>query len=240
MYNNLYFMYHFLYCICLRGVTMSRQSNPTKNISHQLYEILKYRIIKLEYEPSTYLKEENIAKEFNISRTPIREAMRELRNDLLLEFNKGNLVTPVSLDTYAKIFTMREHLELLSVKLATLNWADSDIALLEENIGKQKQLIFQKEYNPKIFTDLDREFHWLLVKTSKNNFLEKDLMKYYNLFARYNYLCGFEKRKDYAVSEHEIILNMLKARDIILAEAKMKDHLKNINGNILLLIANKI
>ena len=118
---------------------MSRQSDYTKNISYQVYLSLKDKIMTIAYKPGDILKEVEISEEFKLSRTPIRAAIQELKNEGFIEFNNRNIVTPMSLNDYIKIFQIRENLELLSVKLATLNCNEENILALEENCELQKK-----------------------------------------------------------------------------------------------------
>lgn len=60
---------------------MSRQKNYKKNISYSLYKDLKENILNLKYKPGQILLEDEIAKIYNVSRTPIREALKDLKND---------------------------------------------------------------------------------------------------------------------------------------------------------------
>ena len=126
---------------------MSRQSDYTKNISYQVYLSLKDKIMTIEYKPGDILKEVEISEEFKLSRTPIRAAIQELKNEGFIEFNNRNIVTPMSLNDYIKIFQIRENLELLSVKLATLNCNEENILALEENCELQKNLYTKKVTN---------------------------------------------------------------------------------------------
>ena len=219
---------------------MSRQKNYKKNISYSLYKDLKENILNLKYKPGQILLEDEIAKIYNVSRTPIREALKDLKNDGFLELNNGNRVSKLSLNSYMMIFQMRENLELMSVKLATLNWDDNTIKLLEDNVSKQKKLIYKKKYEPISFLDLDRAFHSILCEIGGNYYLHKDLLKYYDLYYRYNFFCGFKTRKDYAIVEHENLLTMIKTRNVNLSENDMKEHMRNVNNQIIINLANKL
>ena len=219
---------------------MSRQSDYTKNISYQVYLSLKDKIMTIEYKPGDILKEVEISEKFKLSRTPIRAAIQELKNEGFIEFNNRNIVTPMSLNDYIKIFQIRENLELLSVKLATLNCNEENILALEENCELQKKSLYKKSYQPLKFLNLDRQFHLSMAKISGNNFLVEELKRFYDLFYRYNYICGFENRKDYAIVEHENLISMIKNGNIALAEKQMKDHMANVNSLIIMSLPGKL
>lgn len=219
---------------------MSRQSDYKKNISYQVYLSLKDKIMTIEYKPGDILKEVEISEKFKLSRTPIRAAIQELKNEGFIEFNNRNIVTPMSLNDYIKIFQIRENLELLSVKLATLNCNEENILALEENCELQKKSLYKKSYQPLKFLNLDRQFHLSMAKISGNNFLVEELKRFYDLFYRYNYICGFENRKDYAIVEHENLISMIKNGNIALAEKQMKDHMANVNSLIIMSLPGKL
>lgn len=219
---------------------MSRQKNYKKNVSYSLYESIKLDILNLKFKPGETLLESDLASRYYASRTPVREALQLLKIEGFIELNNGYKISNLSLNSYMMIYQLRENLELMAVKLATLNWDDDTINLLENNVYKQKNLIYMKDYEPKIFLKLDREFHYILADISGNCYLKRELIKYYDLYYRYNYFCGFKTRKDYAIIEHENILTMLKSRNVNLAENQMKDHMSNVNNQIIINLANKL
>lgn len=90
------------------------------------------------------------------------------------------------------------------------------------------------------FFKLDRQFHLSMAKISGNNFLVEELKRFYDLFYRYNYICGFENRKDYAIVEHENLISMIKNGNIALAEKQMKDHMANVNSLIIMSLPGKL
>lgn len=219
---------------------MSRQKNYKKNVSYSLYESIKLDILNLKFKPGETLLESDLASRYYASRTPVREALQLLKIEGFIELNNGYKISNLSLNSYMMIYQLRENLELMAVKLATLNWDDDTINLLENNVYKQKNLIYMKDYEPKIFLKLDREFHYILADISGNCYLKHELIKYYDLYYRYNYFCGFKTRKDYAIIEHENILTMLKSRNVNLAENQMKDHMSNVHNQIIINLANKL
>lgn len=79
-----------------------------------------------------------------------------------------------------------------------------------------------------------------MAKISGNNFLVEELKRFYDLFYRYNYICGFENRKDYAIVEHENLISMIKNGNIALAEKQMKDHMANVNSLIIMSLPCKL
>ena len=85
-----------------------------------IYNTLFERIISGEYKTETILKEEELAKEFKVSRTPVRDALKLLEFDGLIKIQpkKGNLVLGFSIDDAEEIYDIRKALEVLALKKA--------------------------------------------------------------------------------------------------------------------------
>ncbi|MDO5714028.1 MAG: GntR family transcriptional regulator [Tissierellia bacterium] len=220
---------------------MSKQKEGSKNLAHFIYNDVKRKIMTLELAPGSSLKEVEISQMYDASRTPVREVIKELMFHSFIEYKegRGNIVCPLSVDSYNSIFQLRSVLEILSTRLATINWTQKDMVKLKENIEKQKVLL-QKDYAPLEFLNLDREFHKLLVQISGNPYLCKQLENMYDHCFRYNYFCDFENRYSLAINEHERILNFVVTRNIFAAQEEMKTHLSNINSEILIRLAKKL
>lgn len=221
---------------------MSRQKDRTQNISYKLYEILKEKIITLEYPPEYALQEIPLCEDYCVSRTPVREALKELERNYFIEFipKLGNIVSSLSLEGYVEIFQIRESLELTAIKLAALNWEKSDFDALKENLAAQRDLLYKSDYHPDEFLKLDREFHKEIARISKNKLLAFEVDKYYDLFCRYNYYCDFQNRLLFAISEHEKILSAMEMRNQHLSKTYMKEHLANINSLIIVKLAMQL
>jgi DNA-binding GntR family transcriptional regulator len=87
----------------------------------EIYSAMFDKIISGEYPTGAHLKQEDIAKEFNISRTPVRIVLQQLDQDGLLQFtpNKGAKVLPFSADEIEEIYEIRKSLELLCMDVST-------------------------------------------------------------------------------------------------------------------------
>lgn len=211
---------------------------PTKNLAEQLYLDLKKKILNLDLKPRTIMKEVDLSQKYDVSRTPAREAIKKLKDESYVCFEPGlgNIVAPFTTRNYSEIYQMREALEVLSVKQATINLSPEDLEALKENIHIQNKLL-TSEYEPLKFLYLDREFHLLLAEASQNSFLVNEVGKYYDLFYRYNYYCNFKQRQLFAITEHEKLLKALEARDAYTATQEMKTHMQNINSLILIALS---
>lgn len=103
-------------------------------VSETVYSKLRRRLISGYYEPGTQLKEEALAAQFDVSRTPIRNAIARLTSEGLLTpaEKRGALVTPWRPEKTADVFTLRILLEGHAAYLCAQNATDDQIAILEQ------------------------------------------------------------------------------------------------------------
>lgn len=214
------------------------QSNK---LSKQIYDDLKYRIMTLDIKPGEAVTEVQLTEYYKASRTPVREAMKALLVDshLVKEPGQGIIAPRMSIDSYNEIYQLRDVLESLSVRLATLNYTQEDMEKLKANMEEQR-ILMAGPYAPLEFLNLDREFHLLLADISHNSHLRTQMEKMYDLFFRYNYFCDFENRFIFAITEHERILNFIEARNTYAVQEEMKNHMNNINGLIIVRLAKRL
>ncbi len=100
---------------------MAKNKSPnTRTLADKVYVILKERIVTQKLRTGDPLKEEVIAKELKVSRTPVREAIRQLQKDALIELvpNRGAYVTFISLKNLKNILQLRQILEGAAARLA--------------------------------------------------------------------------------------------------------------------------
>lgn len=213
----------------------------TNKISKVIYDDLKYRIMTLDIAPGEAVTEVQLTHEYKASRTPAREAMKALLVDshLVKESGQGIIAPRLSIDSYTEIYQLRDVLEGLSVRLATLNATEEEIDRLKDNM-KEQRLLSNGPYAPLEFLQLDREFHLLLAELSHNSHLRIQLENMYDLFFRYNYFCDFENRYTFAINEHERILRFIETRNTHAALEEMKEHMTNVHGLIIVRLAKRL
>lgn len=210
------------------------------NKADAAYQILKDKILTLELEPGEPLKEVHLSEVLNISRTPIREAMRKLISEGFVEETGKNVnsVTRISLGKFIEIYQVREALENLSVKLATLSWADtSEIDELRQIVKGQMTIADKKKVEVKEFLHADLQFHVKLLEMSRNDLLIQSLKNILDLYYRYNYYSIFHNRAVLTTMEHDEIIDAIEARNSKKAQALMKSHLAIIREAIMIGLA---
>lgn len=138
-----------------------------KNVDF-IYEEIKSRIINLDYLPGTKIKEEDLAKDFNASRTPIREVIARLVKDSLLVVapKKGTYVSKIDISNINNYIFVRKEVEKSVIALLIKNISEEQINELEEILKEQKSIMEMEpsiEKSKKFFHN-DNAFHAALFK----------------------------------------------------------------------------
>jgi len=198
------------------------------------YKAIKQAIISYEVKPGEPLAEEQIANKLGVSRTPVREALKELRKEGLVKIihRKGAFVAEISSKDVEEIFLLREILECAAVKIAIPRLKEEDLIEMESLFNSISKDIEMKNY--KNIFDTDIKLHSLIVDTAGNRRLSKFLNILNGQVHRMRVLSATAPgRLNKSLQEHKDILEALKKRDIDLAEQRLKQHIRNIKNNIL-------
>jgi len=137
-----------------------------------VYQELKKQIVLLDFKPGAVLREREIMKQFDVSRTPVREALMRLEMDGLVRIipNVGSFVEDVSFQQLKDVFEIRSYLVRLSGQLAAARINDEDLAEIRERINGMKAT-----QNTKTLIRLDGEIHKIINQATKNEVLIKML-----------------------------------------------------------------
>lgn len=141
----------------------------------EIYKILRSRIINLEYEPAQVLNEEDIAKEFNVSRTPIRKIFQQLNNDKLLNIipRFGAQVAPLDFKYMKSVFEVTRELDPFAARLAVDRISKEQLEELEEILERMKTYKISEDYQRAIKDD--ERFHDIIFLSSGNQCLAEIL-----------------------------------------------------------------
>ena len=198
------------------------------------YKAIKQAIISYEVKPGEPLAEEQIANKLGVSRTPVREALKELQKEGLVKmiYRKGAFVADISSEDVEEIFLLREILECAAVKIAIPRLKEEDLIEMESLFNSISKDIEMKNY--KDIFDTDIKLHSLIVDTAGNRRLSKFLNILNGQVQRMRILSATAPgRLNKSLQEHKDILEALKKRDTGLAEQRLKHHIRNIKNNIL-------
>lgn len=143
--------------------------SPVQSISEQVYIMLKKQILSGELQPGTRLLVLQIAKRFDVSQAPVREALERLKQAGFITGvpNKGSVVSSISSKEIRDIFVLREIIEGFAVKKTMESLTEQDYVYLESIIANM-QAAHEKNDMLKIL-DLDMEFHGFFYSRCDNH-----------------------------------------------------------------------
>lgn len=203
--------------------------NITKDTKqYKLYYQIRTAIINNEYLPGTMLTERVLCDKYNVSRTPVREALRQLTNEGMVEHvtGKGSFVANIAFEDIIEIFEMREALEKEAVKLFILKDDGTLKNKLEECFNEQ---LLYSNTDPAKFMEKDMEFHLLIVEGAKNKRLKAVLETIYDQIKMMAISAkNDDKLKKMAQIHHQKIMEAVRTKDITLAEQSIVEHILEI------------
>lgn len=199
----------------------------------QVFHVIREDILKGRYKENDELREATLGKELGVSRTPVREALRQLELEGLVKIipNRGAFVTGISEKDVCDIYMIRSVLEGLCVQMAAEHMTKERIDELEEVLVLASYYL--EKGNMEQLTELDGKFHQILYEASESRILEhvlSDFHKYVQL-ARRNSV-KTESRAQKSLEEHREILEALKENDAEKAEKLANTHILNVMENL--------
>lgn len=199
--------------------------NSTNQAAH-CYQQLVLGFQQSTIKPGDYLREQALAKEFCVSRTPVREALRKLEVEGLVE-SEPRLGMRVRTLVYAEVielYEVREVHERAVARLAALKATEIE---LEELVVLQEELEDAKN-DPAVMAPLNLLFHVALLRMAKNRFLTRavESMQRTLLLLGPSTLAD-PKRAAIAIEEHRQLIKALQNRDADKAECIISEHLRN-------------
>lgn len=196
------------------------------SLSCRVYQAIRLGIISGEYKPGDSLIETRLAGELGVSRTPVREALRQLElEELVLGVpNKGAVVVGVSEKDIDDIYQIRSLLEGLCARWAARSITLQQVDHLQETVELMEMYMHKNDYTK--LTQLDTEFHDTVYKACDSRVLRHTLMGLtHNAFkARMLSLSDGERAED-AVREHREILSAIEKNESARAEQLMIEHI---------------
>ena len=207
-----------------------KKTVDSTNLRDQTYDIIKNMIIMREIEPGKKINEENIAREIQVSRTPIREALCRLENEGIVKIipRRGAFVSELTETNVREILLIREVLEGLVVRLAIENMDEKTLEKLRKSLEKVSDLP-EKNRDLINYTRSEVDFHSILLSAGNNQML-KNMMEIVNAHLQIIRLrtVVIPERAQRTVKEHQQILKAIEKRDAVSAEQLMREHIRSV------------
>ncbi|MFB9828845.1 GntR family transcriptional regulator [Lederbergia wuyishanensis] len=191
------------------------------------YKKLKMKILNLELEPGTKISEKEIADEFNVSRTPVREAFMKLAQEELLDIipQSGTIVSRINLDYVEEGRFIREKIEKEIVMLACKEFPDDYLFRLETNLALQELCIGKNNFYQ--LYELDEEFHRILFSGVGKARTWKMLQLLNSHFNRLRLLrLSKDSNWESIISQHKKIYKLIIEKNPEEASQMMERHLQ--------------
>ena len=206
----------------------AKESGDKYSLRGKVYDRIREDILNGVYEEHEELKEATLGEKMGVSRTPVREALRQLELEGLVEIipNTGARVTGITKKDIEDIYQIRYLLEGLSAR-----WATEYIT--EEQIEKMEETLYLTEFHAKKgnFTqvyELDSQFHELMYEASGSKMLNHILTDFHMYVTRIRRTSlALDNRSKNSTEEHRAILDAIKARDAQKAEECAHNHVKS-------------
>jgi len=191
------------------------------------YDTMRKRILSGQYEPGTQLKEERLAEELGMSRTPIRAALKKLAEDKLVsvEANRGVFVAGWTRWDIEEMFSLRALLEPHAARLAAARATESDIGKLNEINAEMASAIKSRADDAVLrIQAANRAFHMHLLDCAKSQRLKSMLVtlidmpvitRSFFLYSAPDFARSLQQHEDiaYAVQTHdgELACNLMES-----------------------------
>jgi DNA-binding GntR family transcriptional regulator len=197
---------------------------PAGSATDRVFDVLYDAIIRSKLPPGARVSEQEIAKQLDVSRQPVRDAFFQLKNlgFLAIRPQRATLITPISVQAVKDAMFTRTALEVESLRAAMGHNLSGLIEVLTTNLAQQRTT---KPQDAAGFHALDEAFHeaictqsghthvWSLIRTQKAH------------LDRIRFLTLSQERHYQVIAEHEGILGAIAIGDAHLAEQRLRDHI---------------
>ena len=207
-------------------------THKTVSLADQVFEHIEKDILSGEYQRGEIITESKLSAELGVSRTPIREALRRLSQEHLIEESgKGSVVIGISEKDLDDIFLIRKQLECMAASMAAKNHTPEQLAELKETLE------LQEFYVAKADTDhvkhMDNKFHRILYKLTGSTVFYDTLVPLHKKIQKYRKASlQSGSRAEASVLEHRKIYEAIASCDEKLAYKTVLEHIENAYNHI--------
>lgn len=201
--------------------------HKTVSLADQVFEHIETDVLNGKYRRGEILTEGKLSAELGVSRTPIREALKRLEQEHLIEDSqKGIVVVGISEKDLEDIFTIRKEIECKAAAMAAENYTEEQLATIKEALEFQE--FYLNKNDPDRIKAMDSRFHETIYKMSGSIIfydvlepLHKKILKYRKVSV------SNTSRAEASVAEHRAIFEAIASHDAELASKLITKHLDN-------------
>ena len=209
-------------------MTEKKEFSSSFSLTDEIADIIRDRILKGEYEIGAKIKETQIAAELRVSRTPIREAFKQLENEGLIDYipNRGCFAKGFTQQDVDDIYAVREALERLAVERAVERITDAELRDLEEEWDLME--FYAKKKDAQKVLELNSTFHDRIYASTRSRFMAQVLRSYKRYINKTRKSVFYDETYLMAIlKEHREILEAIKSRDKERAVRAVSEHLES-------------
>lgn len=213
------------------------ESRPIREIA---YDVLKKAIITGEIPAGERIVETDYADRLHISRTPLREALRKLERDGLVEYvmRRGVVVRAFTIEDVEQIYTIRNALEMLTLPAIIKNATAEDIASLREKLAQMD--ILQEKEDFEALSLLARSFHSELTAISRQKRILRVIEGQDEYIRRFSAMSiKHEDRRQAAHKEHYLLVDYVEQKKLDEFTKLMQSHIERSKENCLAALAEQ-
>jgi DNA-binding GntR family transcriptional regulator len=202
------------------------EAADARSLADQAYFRIRELIVTLELPPGSLVSERELMEQLELGRTPVREALRTLSRERLVDVypRRGMFVSPVDVGDLAGLSEVRMTLEVHAARLAADRATDAERAEIAVLLT---ELDAPATHDERSLIDLDQRIHRHVYHCAHNAFLEATLNEYYMLTLRIWFLVlDRVTRLGDAIQEHRELLESIRDGDPARAEAVMRRHVE--------------
>jgi DNA-binding GntR family transcriptional regulator len=202
------------------------EAADARSLADQAYYRIRELIVTLELPPGSLVNERELMEQMGLGRTPVREALRALARERLVDVypRRGMFVSPVDAGDLAGLSEVRMTLESHAARLAAERATEAERA---ETDALLAELDGSTAHDERSLIDLDQRLHRHVYRCAHNPFLEATLNEYYMLTLRIWFLVLDRViRLGDAIQEHRELLEAIRDRDPARAEDVMRRHVE--------------
>lgn len=203
------------------------------DLGDRVYRQLKALILQYEFRPGHRLVTHDLAQRFEVSRTPVNQALARLEHEgyVTSRPNRGFQIAEIEPREADELFGLREALEAYAVELAAQRQTPAQMRDLRARMQDYAALGRQPLSRQKFL--LDRALHLAIADMAGNARLRDMLDQVFERIILKRKIEGLVSRGMVTVREHQDIYDAISARDATLAVRRMREHIRHSCGNLL-------
>jgi DNA-binding GntR family transcriptional regulator len=218
----------------VKNLHIAQPIHTFRPLSEEVYDVLRSAIVGGDLLPGSRIVEADVARQMAISRSPVREAVRKLEQEGLVEYvpRRGTIVVGLSREDVADAYQLRAHLEAYGARLAATRASDASLTQLLDLIERMRECAAAQDLDGLVAVDV--EFHQQMCRASGSRRL---LRAWHTLNpAQWTMISGLrlsELSLEQIAERHWPILAALESRNPDTAESIIRAHILELGERVL-------